>query len=211
MRNTNKPVVALDIDGTLGDYHGHFLRFAEGWTGKSMPPSDQVNPGMQLHKFMGVSKDTYRRVKLAYRRGGMKRSMPCYPRARMLTTHLRKNGAHVWICTTRPYLAMENIDEDTRHWLRRHGIQYDEVLWGEHKYRNLVKYVDKDNIIGVLDDLPAMIEQADVLGLNAYVRTQPYNRHMDDTWYKRVDDLSEACFELMTELNVWKENHGKRI
>lgn len=58
------PIVALDIDGTLGDYHSHFLRFAEQWLDKRMPPSTEINPGLHLSEFMDIPHHVYRDVKL---------------------------------------------------------------------------------------------------------------------------------------------------
>lgn len=170
------PVVALDIDGTLGAYHAHFTRFAEAWTGKKMPDPDQLTGGVPFHKHLGISKSTYRKVKLAYRQGGMKRSMPVYPGVGELTRYIRSKGVQVWICTTRPYLSLDNIEPDTKHWLReRAKAQYDNALFGEHKYRDLVKAVGKDRVVMIVDDLPAMIDQACGLGLRAYLRSAPYN------------------------------------
>lgn len=173
-RYDDKPVVGLDIDGTMGDYHGHFTRFAEQWLGREMPDPSLNTQGVPLYKWLGMSKSTYRQCKLAYRQGGMKRSMPCYDGASELTRAVRKAGAEVWITTTRPYLRLDNIDPDTRHWLRRNGIQHDGVLYGEHKYRDLKKYLG-DRVLFVVDDLPEMVEQARAVGLDALLRTQPYN------------------------------------
>ena len=102
-----------------------------------MPKQDEINPGMRLHKFMGVTLRDYRECKLAYRQGGLKRFMPCYPGASELATALRRRGAEVWICTTRPYLRLDSIDPDTREWLRRNKIKYDAILYGDDKYREL--------------------------------------------------------------------------
>ena len=202
----HKPVIAIDLDGTLGDHHLHFLRFAEAWYGRPMPDPSDINPGLPLHKFMGTSKATYRKCKLAYRQGGLKRSMPCYPGARELTVDLRKAGAEVWICTSRPYLSHGNIEPDTRHWLRRHGIQYDDVLYGENKYRNLVKAVGRDHIVTVLDDLPEMIDQAHALGLQSLIRDQPYNRHRTDV--PRVNDLDFAKKVLVIDVEIWRDKNA---
>lgn len=177
-RMVNKPVVALDIDGTLGDYHGHFTKFAEAWVGRELPDPNDINPGLPLYKHLGISKPMYRRVKLAYRQGGMKRSMPCYEGSSELTRHIRRSGAEVWICTTRPYLRFDGIDPDTRHWLRRNGIQWDGVLYGERKYRQLIESVKFDRIILVVDDLPEMCKEAERLKLPWVMRAQPYNRHL---------------------------------
>lgn len=174
------PVVALDIDGTLGAYHRHFTLFAEAYTGKKMPSPSQLTGGVPFHKHLGISKSTYRKIKLAYRQGGMKRSMPVYPGVGELTRYIRSKGCQVWICTTRPYLSLDNIEPDTRHWLKhRAKAQFDNALFGEHKYRNLVKAVGRDRVVMVVDDLPAMIDIACDLGLRAYIRTQPYNVQYD--------------------------------
>ncbi len=203
-----KPVVALDIDGTMGDYHGHFLRFAEGWYGRPMPSPEEINPGLPLHKFMRTQKKTYRECKLAYRQGGMKRTMPCYPGASDLTQALRRAGAEVWICTTRPYLRLDNIDPDTREWLRRNRIRYDAVIYGEDKYKELKRQVGLGRIVAIVDDLPEMVRAAQMIGIrNVYLRDQPYNRHLDDRldccW--RFERMSQLQVNLVEDIRAWKE------
>jgi phosphoglycolate phosphatase-like HAD superfamily hydrolase len=195
-----KPVVAIDIDGTLGDHYMHTVRFAELWLGREV--NYDVRAGwpegatkFQFNRALGVSKSTYRAIKLAYRQGGMKRSMPCYEGASELTHGLRKAGAEVWICTTRPYLRLDGIDPDTRHWLRRNRIQYDGLLYGERKYRDLIKSVDKERVLCVLDDLDEMCRQAQRCGLVPLMIDQPHNAQ--SSWVgERVPDLSKA-FEVI--------------
>lgn len=193
-------VVALDIDGNLCDYHAWFLQFAELYLGKKMPNPRDNTDGVPLYKWMGVSKQTYREVKLAYRQGGMKRSMPCYPGAADLCRTIRKMGVEVWICTTRPYLRLDNIDPDTRHWLRRNKIQYDGVLFGEHKYRDLVKIVGKDRVVAVMDDLPELLKQAQQVGAGLPIlRDQPYNRY--SLHLPRVADMEAASIVIVEAIN----------
>lgn len=202
-----KPVVALDIDGTLGDYHGHFLRFAAGWYGRPMPSPDDINPGLPLHKFMQTSKSTYRQCKLAYRQGGLERSMPCYPGASELTRVIRRAGGELWLCTTRPYLKLDTINANTRHWLKRNHVQYDHIIWGEYKYRDLVKQVGIDRIAVAMDDLPEMIVQATNCGLYTVLRDQPYNKHYNHGW--RVNDMAEAEEAVLFFLGKWGEYNGR--
>ncbi len=199
----NIPVIALDIDGTLGDYHGHFLRFAEGYLGRDMPDPLEINPGLPLWKYMGVEKREYADCKLAYRQGGMKRTMPVYAGADELTAEIQSWGWEVWICTTRPYLRLDNIDPDTREWLRRNGIRFDAVLFDNvnhkySKYRELARQAN-DRVLAVFDDLPEAIVVADELGFNAILRNQPYNRHLNRP---RVN----GCLEM---LGVLKEIHNE--
>ena len=198
------PVVALDIDGTLGAYHTHFTKFAEAWVGKEMPPADQMTGGVPFHKHLGISRATYRRVKLAYRQGGMKRSMPVYPHAGELTRMVRKAGCQVWICTTRPYLSLDNIEPDTRHWLKdRAHIQFDNVLFGEHKYRDLKRAVGLERVVMVVDDLPAMADQAIDLGMRAYLRTTVYN-----DWYQR-SELAGRCSNVREMMDAFEQEWRK--
>lgn len=190
-----KPVVAIDIDGTLGDYHGHFLRFASDWYGRQMPNPEEINPGLPLHTFMRTSKTTYRQCKLAYRQGGIERSMPVYNGASLLCGELRRSGAEVWLCTTRPYNKYDTQSPNTVHWLKRNKIQWDHMISGQHKYRDLVKQVGRERIVGVLDDLPEMYDQAAELGLMPIMRTQPYNKHVRNV--DRVDHLDLATIRLV--------------
>ena len=185
--------MALDIDGTLGDYHGHFTRFAEQWTGRSLPDPHENTGGVPFYKHLGISRQTYRACKLAYRQGGLKRSMPCYEGARELTRHIRQNGCQVWICTTRPYLRLDNIDPDTRHWLRRNRLQYDGVLFGDHKYRDLQHAVG-DRVLFVVDDLPEMLRQARSLGMETVLRDQPYNRY----WQPKLTQVASSMEDIKT-------------
>jgi len=196
------PVVALDIDGTLGDYHGHFIRFAEQYLGRDLPDPYMVTMGVPLYTYLHISKSMYRQIKLAYRQGGMKRSMPVYDGASELTRMIRRNGCQVWICTTRPYLRLDNIDPDTRHWLRRNGIQYDGVLFGDHKYRDL-RHAVGDRVLFVVDDLPEMLNQAEDLGMRTVLRKQPYNVG----WYYRADHNADDMFNIM---DIFGKELGKQ-
>lgn len=200
-----RPVFGIDIDGTLGFYHQHFLHFASGWLGKRL--DDRLYDGsVPLHTWMGVSKTTYRQVKLAYRRGGLKRSMPVDPQAASLVRVLRDTGALVVICTTRPYLQLENIEPDTREWLRRNGIQHDGIISGEHKYRTLASMYGKDRVVGVLDDLPALCAQAEGLGVPWVRIVRPHNGR--DTWIGEkgclVSNLWMAAEILGKQLDEWE-------
>jgi hypothetical protein len=139
-----------------------------------------------------MGKNTYRACKLAFRQGGMHRSMPVYPGADKMVRSYRSAGAEVWLCTTRPYLRLDGIHPDTRHWLRRNKIQYDGLLFGPNKYRDLARNVDPARVIAVLDDLVEMLEQAESVGFPVYLRDQPYNRYIEK--YPRVLDFVHDCW-----------------
>jgi phosphoglycolate phosphatase-like HAD superfamily hydrolase len=208
-----KPVVALDLDGTLGDYHGHFLKFAEGWFGQKFPGPQTMNPGYKLWEFMNVPLGDYRRCKLAYRQGGMKRTMPIYAGASKLSAALRVKGAEVWICTSRPFERLDNIDPDTRECLDRNGIQYDHILYGPEKYRELAEQVGRERVVAVADDLPEMIEAAADANLwRRYLRDQPYNRHLPYGWKnaERVHHLEALKAAILLDLEGWENRVGRK-
>lgn len=212
LSRANRPIVGVDIDGTLGDYHAHFLWFATHWFGREFPDPRTVNPGMRLSTFMGVPHRDYQECKLAYRQGGLKRFMPVYPGASDLTKFIHEAGADVWICTTRPYLRLDNIDPDTREWLRRNDIQYDGLIWdslpdGDNscgKYQDLVNQIGLSRIVAVVDDLPEQTADAERLGIqNIYLRDQPYNRE-PHVRGDRITDLNNLWHNLAMDIAQWR-------
>lgn len=209
-----KPVVSLDIDGTLGDYHRNWFNFAQAYWDRLFPNPLINNPGKPLHEFMGVPLHEYRDAKLAYRQGGWKRWMPVYPGADELTRIIREElGAEVWLCTTRPYLRLDNVDPDTREWLRRSGIQYDAILFDPlaegTKYDELLRQAG-GRIASVVDDLPEMIQAAEYLRIPELtvpiLRDQPYNRHV--TFARRAMDLDDVLLYVTQDLERWRGKNG---
>jgi hypothetical protein len=219
--NQNDPVVGIDIDGTLGQYHDHFLAFARDWLGapEFWPgpkvargehqywPDDAYDGSCTLAEYMGISKARYRQCKLAYRRGGLKRSMPVYPGARELLATLRRR-AWVVLCTTRPYLHMDNIEPDTVEWLRRNRLPYDALLMGEHKYRDLKRQYG-DYVAAVLDDDPALLSQARGLTLPVpamfMLRTHNVHHWEGEEWWENSCDGARLSLVEHLERGRWSE------
>jgi FMN phosphatase YigB (HAD superfamily) len=181
------PVVALDIDGTLGDYHSHFQWFAELYLQEPIT-LDWAWSWNHYHgefsEALGLHKDVYRQIKLAYRQGGMKRCMPAFPQSHEVVKYLRERmGLQVWICTTRPWNRLDNIDPDTQFWIQRNLGPVDGVIYGEEKYKDLIEIVGRDRIVCVVDDLVENVEQAIELGLDAAVRVNASNADSKDDYY----------------------------
>lgn len=212
--------MAIDIDGTLGDFHGHFLQFAEAWFGQRFRGPTDDNPGLPLWEFMGVAHDRYRECKLAYRQGGMKRSMPAYAGVSRLTRHIHEAGAEVWLCTTRPYLRLDNIDPDTREWLDRNAVTYSALLFDTmhdkgSKYAELHRQA-ADRVCAIVDDLPEMIDAArelwpakdGELTPALILRDQPYNRYRDlsaaPTYARRVWSCTEIWDEVSMAIDCFR-------
>jgi hypothetical protein len=164
-----------------------------------------------MHKHIGVSKESYRKCKMAYRRGELKRSLPPLPpplpQAGEFTRQLRRWGCDVWLCTTRPYLSYDVVDDATRHNLRRNGVVYQGLIWGEHKYRELVRTVGRDRVAAVLDDLPEMCRQAERLKLPVAFALRPHNRlqYAALGWpWPAVENELETLAWMRVQLDKWK-------
>jgi len=201
------PIVALDLDGTLGDYHRHFERFAQMWTGRDIVWDAEVNG--PFYRQLGMSKAVYRQCKLAYRMGGMKRSIPMFEGAAELSRAVRGAGVAIAACTTRPYLAMSTIDLDTQHWLRRNAIKVDHILYGEHKYRDLVKSVGRSRVVCALDDDLSQLGVAERLGVVPIMRRNEANMNYQPNQDQAfVWDLKEATEMILGLIDMHKNRTG---
>ncbi len=211
-----RPVVAVDIDGTLGDYHGHFIRFACEWLGTdqlekllegSLLGYDGTYPfSVFCCELFGIDLETYRKIKLAYRQGGMKRSMPVFNRAQEAINRIFFAGAEVWLTTTRPYLSLDNIVPDTVEWCRRNNIDYEGMLFDEDKYSQLAERVHSDRVVAIIDDLPEMCQAADIhfpgraiLALGQFNKGVAFSPQMN---------IGRAGFVAAIRTKEWKETYG---
>src|SRR5687768_1006943 len=137
-----RPVVSWDLDGVLGDYHGHFTDFCKKYWKHAMSwPNAPYDGSIEFEEWLGLTKIEYREAKLAYRQGGWKRWMPAYPFASEAVRTVNLAGCEIWIATSRPWQRHDNIDPDTREWLRRNNISYDGLLYGDDKYGQLCEAV----------------------------------------------------------------------
>lgn len=210
-----RPIVSVDIDGTIADYHQHFLKFAMVWMGYAPDSLDYLlkyDGSTDLATYTGVDKRTYRQIKLAYRQGGMKRSMPLMTGAKELFRKLNDLNVEIWMTTTRPYLQVGNVDDDTREWLRRNGIHYDHLLYSDQKYAELVKQVFSNRIACVLEDQIPEYTEALTLDLPALLVRSPYNKgaiaQTYDSSFSIVDGLDEATEIIEKLVTRWREQNG---
>lgn len=215
---TIKPVVAIDIDGTMGHYHKHFLEFAADYLGVMVRTHYVGNQPFKewFCTNYRCSPDDWHDIKLAYRQGGMKRTMPVYNGAAELCNRIRVAGAELWITTTRPYIRHDNIDPDTREWCRRHHIRYDYLIYDGHKYHKLKQLVGKERVCAVLDDLEEEIVEAHslfgadvpILRVNDFntsfkasvgmLSPQPMIAHTLDMAFRLIND----------KINTWERKHA---
>jgi hypothetical protein len=204
-----RPVVALDIDGTLGDYHGHFIDFAEQYIGRDLFRNYTGDSSFRLWfstaNYIGT--EQFRAIKLAYRQGGMKRSMPVYDHALDLYHAILDHDAELWMTTTRPYLSLDTVVPDTVAWCARNGFtDFDGMLFDEDKYAKLLERVDERRIVTVIDDLPDMCENADKL-VGRPVSLQPATRWNEDADFRRIP-MTVIIEKVIQDIEYWKEENG---
>lgn len=211
--NIIKPIVAIDIDGTLGDYHSHLLTFARAYLGRAEAPGSHPYDGHEGFKdwFRSVfecDESTWATIKLAYRQGAQKRSMPVYPEAKWLVDNLRWDNVEVWLTTTRPYLRLDGVDPDTRAWLTRADVEFDGLLYDEDKYNVLADRIDPARVVAVLDDLPEMYDTASQLfGKEVPILAkQEFNSAV--TRPNEAENLGTALGMIQDRLESWYGQHS---
>lgn len=185
-----RPVVAFDIDGTLSNYHGHLMTFAQNWLGIGIPhlqiPSLEYKGGEPYGEWFmrtfGVDRATFRAVKLAYRQGGMKRTQPVVPGAKQLVREARDEGAEVWLTTTRPHDRFDRVDPDTREWLRRNLFNFDGLLYSDTKMEDLAERVDPSRVVAVLDDQVDILTRAQELFPDASIIMAAGTHNTEAKW-----------------------------
>lgn len=200
------PVVAFDIDGVLGDYHGHFYDFCmKYWLHtKVVQPSPYLGD-MEFEEWLGLTKIEYREAKLAYRQGGTKRWMPAFPGAQEAVEAVRDAGCDIWIATSRPWQRLDNIDPDTREWLTRNRIEFDGLLYGDDKYNQLVSAVDPDRIVAVVDDLDYQCRLAKKNGLFAIQAARHHNSACIEPPRMKMEEIVPTIVKMA---KAWRRKHA---
>jgi hypothetical protein len=216
-----RPVVALDIDGTMARYHEALVEFVINYTGMEPGPAVPLPGRNGVQRIggdfgdwvcfaWGLDRRVYREIKLAFRQGGQKRFMPVVPYASELAAAALEEGGEIWVTTSRPYLRLDNIDPDTREWLKRNFIAWDYMVYGEDKYTRLAELVDPKRVVAVLDDIPEMYDQAaHVFGPEVPILAQTaWNRGAEEAPGGRhrlaVNGLLDARAMVVARIQDWK-------
>jgi hypothetical protein len=201
-----RPIVAFDLDGTLGDYHQHFVQFAENYLQRSLP--GEYDGSEEFSDYLGLKKEVYRDIKLAYRQGAQKRFAPIYDGAQETVNyfHSRMNpSVEIWIATTRPWLRLDNIDPDTRFWLDHWQIPYDFIIYGENKWDELLARVDMERVVAVVDDL---YESCDAAASKGLLAIQPQRRHNRGKPWPIRGTFPDVRTYVRNALGEWKDEHA---
>lgn len=206
-----RPVVAIDIDGTLAEYHTHFVTFAELWLGAfgDFPTYDGAEPYREWFcQVYDVDVTTFRSIKLAYRQGGLKRTQPPRTGALRLLRDVRDESAEVWLTTTRPHDRFDRVDPDTRDWLRRYGVEFDGLLYSGDKMKELARRVERGRVVAVVDDQPDILAEARSLFGGAVPVMAAGDHNEESSWGGLRLDLIAARPLLLRRIFQWNYTNG---
>jgi deoxypyrimidine-specific 5' nucleotidase type C protein (NT5C) len=165
-------VAALDLDGVLAAYPEHWI----GWLEENslrMPERD-VSKFSLVTGVENIDRESYTQLKHAYRSSGKELDVPTLPGAAEFTRSLKHMGYQIVIVSARPVERYKRLYSDSIRWLRKHGVQYDAVLWDSNKEDRIIRDLPVVNF--VLDDDPQNVERLVKAGINAYLFDRPYNR-----------------------------------
>jgi hypothetical protein len=202
-----RPVVALDIDGTAGNWHAQFLMFLEKYLGVSEEIWWEYNGSGELSEWLRLDKRTYQEAKLAFRSGGFKRWMEAREGLDRFVKMVEGLECDLWVTTTRPWMRLDNMDPDTREWLRRNEVPYKGLLYDENKYDRLCEAIDKERVVLVLEDQLDQCNAAKRAGLPVVMMGSNWNRY---NWRGHIiaQDFERAGWILSKRVTEWREQHG---
>lgn len=197
------PIVAVDIDGTLAQYHEPFGQFVSRYFNTA--PQGPWDGEGDYEDHLGLDRRRFNEAKLAYRQGGNKRFAPLISGADVFMRKLAKLPVEVWITTTRPWNRLDNIDPDTQEWLARHEMPYTHLMYDEEKYTVLAKMVDPARVVLVVDDLLPMCQSAMTTFPGAHV-IQPARMHNKNNYspdFRTARNFQEIYTEAAVCVDGW--------
>lgn len=149
-------IVITDIDGCLTDYPAVFLSWLSEFKELSFNSLEELKDS--------ISNDEYEVLKHSYRTSGIKRNLPVFSGAKETLNGLKKKGMIIWIVTTRP--GWEPVLSDTKFWLDKNEMCYDELFFVNNKQVFIEQMIDRGIKIAI-DDEYEVVEFASNLNINA--------------------------------------------
>lgn len=205
------PVVAVDIDGTLAEYHMALARFAAEFLDtptflEGVPYRGDIPYAEWFTGTFDCDRTTFRQIKLAYRQGGMKRLQKPIIGGQTFVDSLRAEGAEVWLTTTRPHDRFDRVDPDTREWCRRHGINFDGLLYDGDKMERLADIVWPERVVAVVDDQVNVLQEAADLFGDATLVLAAGVHNSKSNWVGNRLTLGNALPVVLKRVYKWYNN-----
>lgn len=181
-------VVAVDIDECLADFVGGFTDWCTNKYGRfDVAEIESAENEPKKTEF--------------YATGGFSSLRPI-PGAAAVIRDFRRIGVKVVIITARPRRQHKNVEPQTIEWLRRHGIEYDLIIFERDKSEALCEYVLPATVLGFVEDRRKHAVEIAMLGVSVLwmVNSAETDREIPDALanIQRVtswDEIRSALWE----------------
>jgi hypothetical protein len=111
-----------------------------------------------------------------------------YPEAKYFLSTLKENGYHITIASHRS----PDYKRQTKVWLEKHALAYDELHLSFHKTLLFDRFTDV-----VVDDSPQVLEKAVESGVGAAGLLFPWNRDYAGNGFMLFSNLSEILYHIL--------------
>lgn len=201
VKNQNRKKVFVDLDNVMADYGGDFLRWA---TNGQLSPSPNDLTSLHLNEILCLDDVDYAELKRRWRVEGHKRNMTMIP-----GTHGALRRLSQWydvvIISSRPADKYDNIREDTEYWLKRHDLQYSELVFTKEKFDYVHDHYDVNDVLAIFDDDPKnLVKFAGKQTIQCYIVDRPYNR-TGAPFVHRFRTLYDAACHFIGMNEPWKD------
>jgi hypothetical protein len=172
IKESDKEIAFIDIDGVLADWPGGFLK----WAGYE-----------SLTQFKSkVDKKEQYRIKSEYRTCGIKGKLDVLNGAIEFMQETCKNY-NVVLLTARPYKKYFRIYSDTLSWLKENSICYDAIVFDEEKEKYIINNFDPKQVAFCLDDDIGNANKLHDSGFKVYLKKN-LGLYTEDTMKRKLNE-----------------------
>jgi len=175
-------LIISDLDGCIADISG-FTDELSAMKGNE-PINDQL-----VGKLEGLKEKFYRQ-------GGF-RDVALIPGSKEALDAMRKAGYKIVIITARPYWQYKRIYADTLHWLQKHDIPFDLILYNKDKAEATYEHIFPAKPEFFIEDRDKHALEMANIGVKVLLLDTPINRNLPEhPLIRRVKDWSEIVSTL---------------
>lgn len=175
----------IDIDNTLWQFcDAFYVELAK--LNRNFPSPDRwIN--WDIWEGYCSKQDFYRAVNIVHSNQDSDKYLP-YPEAKDFLASLKQNCYHITIASHRS----PSHREPTERWLKKHGLQYDELHLSFQKTNLFNMFTDV-----VVDDAPQVLKKAVESGAKATGLLFPWNREYTDNGFRLYSTLNEILYNIL--------------
>jgi len=172
----DRPIVITDIDGTVGDWRTHFLKWLES-KGIKHVVEDQ-STSLMIDNDLSMLYKEYYDLKEEFESTGQYRNIEVYEDAHELLVELKSRyNAYIIAVTARPSDHYSRIWMDTWMWLESNKLPVDKLIIGSESRILLAHSLqESSHEVIMLEDNPGLIQRGANSGIRTFAREHPYNR-----------------------------------